>query len=194
MKYPVIFCFLLSFSGFSKQIRVVTNSGRAVDVFVNDLFVSGGDSPKVVVLDVKAFDCAPCRTMEINITSHVKDHFKGDDRVFFASKFGRLGTKGAGALRSFYCAAKAGGDTDVLKRALFKNNSLGVAEISGMSMIDPSAVNECMESYEVRDFETKEIADIKRMGVPYFPSVYIEGRHTKITSASQLINIIKSKL
>lgn len=179
----------------AKDIYVIhQTSGQRLTVSVNDYFYSGGSNPSVIVTEWKAFDCRPCYNMEVNITSFVKDRFKDDPRVGFASKFSRIGSAGLPGLKKAYCAVVGGADLGIVKRVLFKNPSTSDTDMTSLLGVETSAYQQCMSSSAASTYQTSELNDASRCGVPYYPSVYINGRHTQINSASQLISLIESKL
>lgn len=183
-----------SFCSFSKDIKITNRSGRLVTISVDGDFYHGELSPKVIVTEVKAFDCRPCYAMEVNISSHVRDHFHGHRDVAFVSKFGRIGQLGLSAIKKVYCAVSLGGDEAIVKRILFKNPNENPANMAMIIGIDGDNYQSCLGSAKALAWQNKELSDIASCQVPYYPSVYVNGKHYSISSASQLIKIIESNL
>lgn len=172
------------------------NMVNSINIETDDRYVWGFNfkAAKVVITEVKAFDCPPCKRMDELITNPLKEHFKGRSDVLFVLKLGNVGTTGSSAVMKSICAVDDGADFDLMKKTLFSNPSIGASSFVSSLGIDGEEYRRCLNGQRAARFRSKEKSDIVRIGVPHYPSVYMDGVYYEPKSRDKMLRDIVRKI
>jgi len=147
------------------------------------------DVATVYVVEFKAFDCPPCRTLDGKMKS-IKQAFEQDERVAFVHKFGRLRTTDD-PMKMAYCAAKLDGMTSATgqvyfnkaKNILFANPRTSTASFMSQLMLrDDQRVewNACFASAQSGADVLRDRTELRQLSLTGFPTINIDGRELEV--------------
>lgn len=189
----------------SEQITLnhVSNPSTQVAINIDGSPTFGGGSDAIVnVVDFKAFDCPPCKSLETKHSAAVREHFKDDSRVRFIYKLGRIRSSNANSIKHGYCANKLDKFWTVGKTSLFASPSASAAQISAsMKLTETESADfmQCSTSPEALAYLNQEMASISAVGLKFFPTVFIAGKEFPVdandpSATSKLIAAINASL
>ena len=184
---------------FSLEVNVGNTRVTIFEGYSNYNGYSGHDGKDpnqavVKIVDIKAYDCPPCKQLEETVLKHVKNRYLGDKRVFIGSVMGYLGNSGYYSAKKSYCAVKLGGVFSIIEGLIFEDPNINADRLTSVSMIDARSYQNCYNSEEASNFLSESRNQINRLRVPHYPYAYLNGRVFDSRSLSTWINAIENSL
>lgn len=168
-------------------------TGQNVALKADDHMVEGDLNPKVVLVEFKAYFCAPCKQLKETVLDEVHHYFEGM-KVAFVMKWARIG-QDEPLVEKTLCAARGGVPVSLIAKHLFKDNRMPESRFMALFRPREDEYKACMDTGAGRSYAQADFSDLSRAGVQYVPTLFLQGRQIpRPSTAEELIGKINSLL
>lgn len=168
-------------------------TNQNVKLSADNSMVEGDLNAKVVLVEFKAYYCAPCKKLKEDVLDEVHHYFEGLS-VAFVMKWARIGQDEPLVAKTL-CAGRGGSPVSLIAKHLFRNQSLSESQFLALFRPIESVYQDCMNSGEGSSYARGDFSDLGTAGVQYVPTLFLQGRQiARPGSAGELISKINSLL